>query len=744
MVAAAFLLLLPLAFFFRPLFLGRAFLPADLLRYLSPWKASQAFSAESAEPHAAWNVLRFDGISEFYPWRLEAARSYRAGRIPLWNPHQFAARGGIPLLANSQSAPLYLPNAIFWLTPLTRFWYAFGLSAALHMFFAAVGLYRLLRVIALARLPSLLGATTFVLSAPVVAWLSLPTFLAVVSWLPWLLLLMHRAHGRAGTPEGRLATAGAGGVMGMMLLAGHLQMAFYCLLGGAIYLLWQGHRYVWRQPRAQRVTRTAYWAAGAVGAVLLGISMALPQVLPALALSRVSHRAGGPPPSIASYGIYTANAMPWRQMATLLSPEFFGDPNAGTHWENSDRPGGNNYAEWALYVGVAPLLLAAFALLLPWKQTLRDPAGRPVVPAERGFFALLAGFMLLLATGSPVNAPFFFLLPGYSQLSNPARCLSVFALAIAALAAIGLDQALRVRAVEMAIDNTISSLLRRRACWLALTVPLLLAAVGMSQATNYARDAVPETAFGNLLQAALPDVCRGLILLGLAFAVLLLVLGGSATGKRRILVGAALLGLTFLDLFSWGAGYNPLASPEQVYPVTPGIAFLQDKGKDARIAVLNKSWTLGATAPRSATLPPNSATVYGLHDIGGYDSLFPGDAKRQVAAAGEGEDPSPLANGNIVFIKRIETAINLGAHYIAVSPALPALPDGVYGVQVVYDGPDLRIYENAGGQLAAPPPSLPFDPFRIGLYCALCSTATLAGIVCAITLRRQSQRTGPH
>ncbi|MES2465482.1 MAG: hypothetical protein V4671_33370, partial [Armatimonadota bacterium] len=217
LIAAAILLLLPLCVFYRPLFLGEAFLPADLLQPLAPWKGVSAPSRTgSAAPEGgiAWNVLRFDGITEFYPWRLQAARSLRSGHIPLWNPFQFAARGGTPLLANSQSAPLYPPNVLFYLTPLDRFWYAFGLSAALHMLLAASGLYRFLRALSLGRLSSVFGAVAFALSAPVITWLSLPTFLAVSAWIPWLLLLIKRAHDLAGTRNGRLAAIGAGATAG--------------------------------------------------------------------------------------------------------------------------------------------------------------------------------------------------------------------------------------------------------------------------------------------------------------------------------------------------------------------------------------------------------------------------------------------------------------------------------------------------------------------------------------------------
>lgn len=713
LLVAAILLLLPLCIFYRPLFMGEAFLPADLLRPLAPWK-----SVTPPAEGAAWNVLRFDGITEFYPWRLQASRSLRDGHLPLWNPYQFAARGGTPLLANSQSAPLYPPNILFYLMPPERFWYAFGLSAALHLLLAAVGMYRFLRALVLHRLPALFGTASFVLSAPVITWLSLPTFLVVSAWIPWLLLLLKRAHDFPGTRDGRFAALGAGGVAGMMLLAGHLQMAFYGMLTGGLYLLWQAPRIL----RGGNSRSRILWAGGCVGGILLAVSFALPQVLPALSLSRISHRATGAPPTMSDYSAYIGNALPPRQLVTLLAPNFFGSPNDGTHWANSDRPGGNNYAEWALYAGVAPLLLALFALVMPWRNSAN--AG---LPRERIFFAGLAAITLLLAMGTPLNLPLFFLVPGYSQTGNPARCLILLSLSLSVLGAIGL---------EALLQNDFAPETKRRAAFIALAVSVLAAAIGASQGAQYAAQYVPSMAFGQLMAMAQPDILKGVVLLVLSVGVLV-VLPGLAP-DRRVLGGVILAGLAAADLLTWGAGYNPSVSPALVYPVTPGITYLQTNAREARIAVINRNWTLGADPPKGAVLPPNALTVYQLHDVGGYDSLFPGDAKQQAKEAGGGEDPSPPANGNIVFVKRIETAINLGAKFIVVSPEIPDEALNVNGLERVYDGPDLRIYGNPSGTIAAPPANAPaFDTFRIGLFFALSGGAALCAMTTAL-FRRQA------
>src|SRR6185437_1787709 len=109
------LLILPILLLWRVVFLGEAFLPADLLRDIAPWRQPGA-------PTVPWNPLMWDGIAQFYPWRLFAASTEHAGFLPLWNPHQFC---GTPFAANSQSAIFYPLNALFAIFPVK---FAFGVS----------------------------------------------------------------------------------------------------------------------------------------------------------------------------------------------------------------------------------------------------------------------------------------------------------------------------------------------------------------------------------------------------------------------------------------------------------------------------------------------------------------------------------------------------------------------------------------------------------------------------------------
>lgn len=710
------LLAVPLLLFHRALLLGEAFVPADLLGFIAPWNAAPAPSRP--EPGGAWNVLRYDGITQFYPWRLEAARQMQAGRLPLWNPYQFGAENGTPLLANSQSAPLYPLNVVFYLLPV---WQAFGAGAALHLLIALTGTYRFLRALPLGRVPAVFGAVTFGLCGPVVTWLALPTFLAVASWLPWLLLLIRRAHTQAATPSGHLAALGAGGVAGMLLLAGHLQIAFYCLLAAGLFVLWHGAR-AWGPRRAQafpvttaRPVRFWLWLVAVASAGGLAMALAAPQLLPALELGRFSHRAGAP--SAAGYELYGQNALPLRNLVTLLVPDFFGHPNRGTYWNSV------HYAEWAVYVGVLPLLLAVYVLA---SGSARG------VPPERSFFAVLVLLALGMAMGTPINRVFFWGVPGWAQTGSPARSLLLVSFGLAVLAAMGLE--VLTRQDEQTPRG-------RETLLLAIAVPCLLAAVGANAAARWAEQAVNRP-WGELMVLPGIGLTRAVLLLVAAVALLawLARRGGTRAG---ITVAGGCVFLTGLDLLAWGMGYNPTSPPRAVYPPTPGVRWLQTHAGRALIAPINRGWSLDARPPQAAVLPPNALTVYGLHDLSGYDSLFPAAAKNRVRTAGGGEDPSPLANGNLVFIKSVAAAKTLGARFLVAAPARGDLRNEDATLRLVYLGDDIAIYENREGR-SWQAPARPYQPasFRLGLFLGLCGVATLSAALAATKGRRGAAAVG--
>ena len=613
------LLLAPCLLLWPVVFGGEAFLPADLLRDIAPWRSPDP---QSLVP---WNPLMWDGMAEFYPWRKFAAETFRSGFLPLWNPHQFC---GTPFVANSQSAVFYPLNLVFCLLPVAQ---AFGVGVLLHLFLTGCFAYGFLRspALGLGRAASLVGAVSWQLCHWQVAWLALPTFLCVSAWLPLALLLTdwaaHRASPSRAVPLGLC--------LGLMLLAGHLQIALYCLGLIAAYALFR------IGPRLKRQW-PALLGCAAVTA-LLAFGLAAPQLLPAVELARASHRAGGPA-TWAAYQGYVRLALPPVHLVTLFLPGFFGSPTRGTYWGIRLNGGPGGYMEYACYCGILPLLLALTGLAAKRSPLAPNSGGTgeeterrafhsdpPRIGGGGGFFALAALLSLLLALGTPLNALPFFGLPGFAQTGSPGRILVLWSFCVSVLAGIGTEAVLRAdwRAMRYGLSAFAALLIvtfAYTAIWIGRHAPAGTLAVNMANESDLWRLPVG-------------------LLLGASAGLWLWRRGSLSTP----LLSGGLVFLVAVDLLASGYGFNRTAFPKDVYPTTPVIAYLQQHSTEGRIMPLNHHWSL-TSAPPPAVLPPNAATVYGLDDTQGYDSLLTGQYFRFAGAMDSGS-PAPPENGNLVF-----------------------------------------------------------------------------------------------
>jgi len=354
-------------------------LPADMLSDMSPW-------SEVPRPSSLrWDALTWDSIAYFYPARLLLGQSLRNGELPLWNPHQMC---GTPFLANYQSAVLYPPNWLFGVIPAAR---AFGILAALHLFALGAFTFLFLRSLSLGRIASTFGAIAFMLSGFAIAWLELPVFLSTGVWLPLALFFINKAH-MPTTHRTRYAAL-AGVALGLSMLGGHPQIAFYVFMAVALYWAYLAI-----------ANKQFPWAA--ILTFGIGLGLAAPQLLPAMELAKLSHRGGAP--TAAGYAAYSALAMPWRNLLALLFPSF--------------------YSEFCGYVGVLPLIFAFFAFTRKSRQSW--------------FFGGLGVLALLMALGTGINRLFYLGIPGFSHSGSPARALFLFMFSAAVLGGIGLERLL--------------------------------------------------------------------------------------------------------------------------------------------------------------------------------------------------------------------------------------------------------------------------------------------------------------
>ena len=596
---------------------------------MAPWDSVVSHS----DPPSQWNPLQWDAISQFYPWRVFYARSMGEGTIPLWNPHQFC---GTPFLADGQSAVLYPPNLIFLVfDPIT----AFTVFAALHLFLAAAFMYLLLGELDLSTVGRVVGAISYAFCAFMVLWLELPTFVSVAVYLPLILFLIHRAVERRSVFYGMLA----GAVQALTFLAGHFQIAFY--VGFAVLLWW-----VWKLVAVRREEGRAYAFLKVVlpfvACFVIGALVAAPQVLPTQELAANSHRVRAA--SAAGYEGFLDNALKPHRFVTAFVPDFFGSPSEGDYFLGSAA----DYTEYGLYIGILPLMLAFLAVCRIRKQR------------HVGFFALLALIAILVALGTPINALFYYLIPGFSALGGPNRILLLYFFAIAALAGFGADHFAGHASDETRWRN------RTVGAGTLPTIWALVVLVGLFFAFNALAVDFVEGVLDQPFAGALAPAGMSFVALLLASMLLLLARAGSQVSRATFSVAAVLV--VVADLFAFGINYNPTCGRDKIYPDTPLTTRLQSVAKNARIAPINPHWSLYRIP--DAILPPNAAMVYGFYDVQGYDSLYTGVYK-DLSSKVQNMDSSPPENGNMVLVRRLlpDRLDLLAAYVLSSNPKWPGL-----------------------------------------------------------------------
>ena len=258
-------------------------------------------------------------------------------------------------------------------------------------------------------------------------------------------------------------------------------------------------------PRCQDPLATALLGCAAL-ALALAFGLAAPQLLPALELARVSHRAGGSP-TWAAYQGYVRLALPPANLITLFLPGFFGSPTRGTYWGIGLNGGPGAYMENACYGGVLTLLLALTGLAATWRRARRTRGSSPLPPLVS----------LLLALGTPLNALPFFGIPGFAQTGSPGRILVLWSFCLSVLAAIGAQAVLQGGWRALALGRRRHS--RRLRCW-----RFGYAAVWIS------RNAPAGTLAANL--SAEGDLWRLPLGLLLGAAAALLAVAGAAASRR--------------------------------------------------------------------------------------------------------------------------------------------------------------------------------------------------------------------
>ncbi|MDP2312370.1 MAG: hypothetical protein Q8P41_05655 [Pseudomonadota bacterium] len=337
-----------------------------------------------------------------YPWRAWAAGVWATGQVPWWAS---GAGNGFPLLAEGEGGFLYPPTMLlFTLLPdgLALDWSVLG-----HQVWAAMGVWAFLRARGLNR-GGAMSAAAPIVGGLAYAWsgflVSHTLYLGMqnaAAWLGWALL------GATPDRDGRARPWLVALAIGMMGLAGHPQIAAFLGLGLAV------HAAFTLRGRAL----LGWGAAAGVGALI-----ASPQLLATLELVRFSGRDGGVADAFAHIG-----AMPIQELVGAVLPYAFGfdrpvDIDQTYYHRGVGYWGaGVNHWEMCFYLGIPVVCLA-------------------LAGARRAPGWVLGGIVAtVLMLGGPAW-DLVRLLPGFDGFRFPARFALLLTVAVAVLAAHGIER----------------------------------------------------------------------------------------------------------------------------------------------------------------------------------------------------------------------------------------------------------------------------------------------------------------
>jgi len=460
-----------------------------------------------------------DFTDQFWMFRVEEARAFAQGRLPLWSDYY---NSGHPFLADVQSAIFYPPSLLWTLAVVALRGENFSLleleiEAIFHFILAGAFMYLFARELLGSRVGAVVAALTFAFGGYLTSYP--PQQLAILetaTWLPLILLLIHRALYRGG----RYYFA-AGAILGIAALAGHPQTFLFVVYASAIYFFWECRHHSHTLPHY--IIRLAIMLF-----IAAGISAA--QWIPTLEYQMLSTRA------VISWA-EAARGFPTLDPIQMILPGFI------------------NAFQSPLYIGVLPLWLALFAL---WQNRSR----------EKNFWAFVALGSLLVSFGfyAFAYAVMYLFAPGFAMFRGQERLALVISFSLAMLAGYGMRDLLSAQ-----FDAG-----RAKRAWALLPAGIVISALFV--VTMYVSGTVRQS--GRV--AFLGDRAGLMVWLFLIAAVLVAWRLRTIQRFNDLTFTAIATTLVVFDLFSVNtAPYN--ADPTPRYPITPLIQMIQNDRDTFRV-----------------------------------------------------------------------------------------------------------------------------------------------------------------
>jgi hypothetical protein len=608
--------------------------PSASLAEHAPWSGADDLDGFTGNP------VMGDVTYQIEPWLLFSRRELRAGRLPLWNPHQFS---GTPFWANGQSAPLHPLHLLFAALPAGLLPLGWILLPWLRLVVAGLGARALARCLGVGETGALYAALAFALSGMLVGFALYPMGNAL-ALVPWVLAATERLVGRWEDGAGGSSLAGLAGAtgwlaaaVGLQLLGGHPATAVHTGVLSVLFLIVRlgPRRLAGAAPRLLPAWTLAWIVGAAVAAVHLAPFAAL--------LGETSRWQG--------FQAGSGGGEPWWlslvQPLRLVLPDLYGNPAAGTWW------GPFNYLATAVYAGALALPLAAAGLL-----ARGDGARGRRALAGCGLFALAAAYHL------PGLHDLMTVLPVVGRAPSH-RLIFAVILTLAVLGGAGLER------WRDALGDRLDPASRRRVV-AGLAGGAVLALGLLTVATALYRGDWDE--HGLVAEQVMRTSAVALGALGLLGAAVF-VRRRRSTGTDWI--GAGVLAFVALDLMTAHAAVHLALPASALYPETGAVRALA--GSKERVIATG------------STLRPNAALVYGLYDVRGDDPVKLAAYDRLLGERFGGAHPTyfrPLERLDPLWLDR------LSVRWVMTAPG--AVDENLRSVwHLAYRGGDAEVWERA-------------------------------------------------
>ena len=528
--------------FSSPYFIRRLipFPSTYLVTFFQPWNATYGMPVK--------NNAMPDIISQIYPWKKLTIDSWKQGEIPLWNPYSLS---GTVHAGNYQTAVFSPLNILFFVLPFIDAW---SIMVLLQPLITALGMYVLLRSFHRSRIASSLGAIGFMFCSFITTWMAYGTLGYAIAGLPWALWAVSNDFIKRSYYMRVILSAS----ISFSLVSGHFQTSIYMITAVLSFIIYK----TWVSRNIREGSILAFY-------VLCGILLAAPQLL----LTSDAYRA-----STRSASFIKGEVIPWQYIATLFSPDFYGNPVTRNDWFG-------HYAEWGSYIGIIPLLLAIIGI----SSGLRG--------YKKFFFTIAAGAFLLAYPTPATDLLFLMKLPVLST-SAASRIIVLASFALSALASFGMNDLIgywKTKKIRQVILPT---------CIFAVIVIFLWGIVYFIRPFSYEHLAVAKR---NLIFPTLVGIV-GILCIAIGYIKIRFFRTKLSSAVLMTAAGTVLLIAQCIDSYRFAAKWMPFDQRIYAYPEEQSVTFLQKNTGEIDRAFGNIGGEVSAT--------------FAIPVIEGYDAMY--------------------------------------------------------------------------------------------------------------------------